>query len=312
MPIHDRTIPFGEENAGGENDSDAAENAEEEDGEVDPAEPAAKEEPSEDVETPEEGEEDVEADASKEDEEQVTPEAVNPAEAKPVEQPLESLQKTQAELEQEIAEAVHADPALEAKLDVQLLRRVRRIIKAQPFQKKETPVFVAKTDEDLLKDVNPDDVTLIEKVIKAKGYVPKSEIERERAVQEYSGRIANAVESWIKENPEFNEENDADGSKWQKIKAYIETEFDSPKNPDKVKTFLNDAKSELFPKKSLPEASPHSVAAQKEKIAVSSVKTSGSGASTKQSSSGTPKKEALDPSLKSFLHGFDDEELKDL
>jgi hypothetical protein len=223
-------------------------------------------------------------------------------------QPIEDLEKTKKELEDEVAELA-SDPSRTNLLDdIKELRVARRILKGQPF-KKDSPVFVKKeNDEDLLKDVAPDDVSMIEKVLRAKGYVPRSELEREQSVRTYKQQMDDATNEWLKENPEFDVDHDTDNTKWQKLHDYISENFDAPKNPKASKDLLDMARDKMFGKKTptLPEKSPYSIAAKKEKIAVSSAKPSSGGTNV----SSSPSK--LGSSARQNMIGFSEEELAEM
>jgi hypothetical protein len=223
-------------------------------------------------------------------------------------QPIEDLEKTKKDLEEEVANLAN-DPSRTHLLDdIKELRAVRRVLKGQPF-KKDSPVFVKKEeDADLLKDVAPDDVSTIEKVLRAKGYVPRSELEKEQSIRTYKQQMDDSTSEWLKENPEFDVDHDTDNAKWQKLHDYISENFDAPKNPKASKDLLDIARDRLFGKKSpqLPEKSPHSIAAKKEKIAVSSAKPSSGGTNV----SGSPSK--LGSSARQHLIGFTDEDLEEM
>jgi hypothetical protein len=223
-------------------------------------------------------------------------------------QPIEDLEKTKKELEDEVANLAN-DPSRTNLLDdIKELRTVRRVLKGQPF-KKDSPVFVKKEEDvDLLKDVAPDDVSTIEKVLRAKGYVPRAELEREQSVRTYKQQMDDSTNEWLKENPEFDVDHDTDNTKWQKLHDYLADNFDAPKNPKASKDLLDIARDRLFGKKSpqLPEKSPHSIAAKKEKIAVSSAKPSSGGTNV----SGSPSK--LGSSARQHLIGFSEEELVEM
>lgn len=224
-------------------------------------------------------------------------------------QPIEDLEKTKEKLEAEVAELA-SDPAREDLLkDIQELRAARRVLKGSPFTaKKQEPVFVKKDEEDPLKDIAPEDVSTIEKVLKAKGYVQKSELEREQSVKTYKQQMDEVTNTWLQENSEFGEEKDPDGKNWQKIHDYISDNFDAPKNPKAAKDLLDIARDRLFGKKNatLPEKSPHSIAAKKEKIAVSSAKSSSGGTNV----SGTPTK--ADYAKRAMYKGFTEEDFVEM
>lgn len=276
--------------------------------EVDDAvvEPAVAEDDDEVIVPPSEGE-GTPADPAENNDPDGTIEELEPVDASPeVEKPrvitesADSLEAKKAELLKEVQE----------------LRAERRGLKGNPFEKKispnEEPLFT-KPQEDPLKDVNPDDRSIIEKVVEARlkseGYVRKDELQS----MTLKDKVQQQTDAWVRENTEFDKDNDPDDSKWNKINAYVSRMFAPPSKPDDVKEMLDIARERLFGKKtsSLPQKSINSIAAKKEKLAISAKPSSGGGTSAKDSSAGKFS-EKIDPNLLGHLKGFSEEELKEL
>lgn len=246
----------------------------------------------------------------------ITEEEVPVEEAAPVEEiapveevPVEEVVVEPTKPENKI-ESVEGLEAKKARLltEIQELRRDRREAKGSTFQKHdqpaETPVFI-KPEEDVLKDTAPEDVALIEKVLKAKGYVRKDEL----AASTFQEKLSSVELSWLEQNPEFKQENDPEDEKWNQVRSYVSRLGMRPTKPDDVREILDIARERLFGKKTapLPEKSLHSVAAKKQNIAVGA-KTSSGG-----SSPAKPVSKSNDISvLKSVLKDFSDEELEEL
>lgn len=185
------------------------------------------------------------------------------------------------------------------------LRRLRgevREAKGAPI--KAAPAKPVLVDEDPLKDVAAQDVELVEKVLKAKGYVRKDDL----SLMTLQEKINAETDAWLKENPEFDKDNDPDDAKWNKLHSYISETFAPPKTPAKVKEYLEIARERLFGKKTtpLPRSNPHSVAAKKEKISVSAKSSSGSGGSSTERGQKGQQKPLAD--YAPFLKGFSEEE----
>jgi hypothetical protein len=271
---------------------------------------AISDEPVEEQEEQEEGTPDVTEEVTAPDETPATP--VEGEEEELVDAPVEDVP---AAVEQPkpkvISESVET---LEAKKQVLLnelleLRREKRAEKGVPFQshQKESKLFVPEKEENPLEDVSSEDVALIEKVLKAKGYVRQDDLSK----KDYSSGIKNFTESWLEKNPEFKPENDPNDENWNKLNAYATKFFNTPSNPKDVLEILDVAKERLFGKSTaqLPTKSLHSVAAKKEKIAISAKPSSGGGSASKASSS---ERGSIDTSLLQHLQGFTDEELKEI
>lgn len=298
MAFHDRR-PNIDADAGDETPDEQAEE------EGTPADPEEKNDPGEESEEApeEEAAADDDAAGSEEAEEEDTVEGAPVVEtpkkpsAKAMLEPIESIEATKARLLKEVED----------------LRIERRGYKEAPFQEQsKDPLFVKKDDEDLLKDVNAQDVDLIEKVLRAKGYVPKEEINKELSAKEYHTSVKSFTESWLESNPEFKPENDPEDEKWNQINAYATKYFSKPKDPKDVVEILDAARLRLFGKKSstLPTKSLNLVAAKKEKIAASAKPSSGGSAGSKAAPTST--KKGINPDLMPYLQGFDDDELAEI
>ncbi|MDD5540048.1 MAG: hypothetical protein PHG61_05080 [Candidatus Marinimicrobia bacterium] len=188
------------------------------------------------------------------------------------------------------------------KKEVEDLKSQRRDLKGTPF--KSDDLFVKK-EEVNLDDIDKDDIEKIEKVLRAKGYVKKDEVTGLTLQKE----IDSASKAWVNENEEFKPANDPNDEKWNSVVSYIKENFAVPRSAEKAREYLDIARERLFGKKEpvLPKKSLNSVAAKKEKLSVSAVKTSGGGASA--SSTG---KTPVDPKLAQHFSGFSEDELKEI
>ena len=173
------------------------------------------------------------------------------------------------------------------------LRKERREIKSQPI--KEESLIV----EDL-KDVAEADIQVIEKVLKAKGYVKKDEIDS----MTYTERLETYKNDWLEKHPEYLPENDPDDKNWNALQKEINTFYKAPADPKKIMGVLERAHRELKGTSLMPQRKSSQTLAAKEKLKVNSM--AGKGGGTKQA----PKiKSNLD---KSYLKGFTEEELEEL
>lgn len=292
MAFHDRRPQLEE----GVNPNELPEEeAEELEGEGTPTDPAENNDPGEPEEEPEEGEPEDTTAGTEEAEPDAAPPEPLPKKAPVITEPIEKLEEKKAKLLEELA----------------ALRGEKREFTGTPFQKpsKSPAVFVPKPEVDDLKDVAPGDVDLIEKVLRAKGYVPKEELNRELSVKEHQSGMKTFTEAWLEKNPEFKPGTEEADEAWAKINAYASKFYQIPTDPKDVLEILDASRDRVFGKKSassLPTKSLHSVAAKREKIAVSAKPSSGGSAGSKANS--TSGKNTIDPSLMEHLKGFSEEE----
>lgn len=181
--------------------------------------------------------------------------------------------------------------------DISSLRGERR--KARE-EKKEEPLILEKDDD--LSDVAESDVQLIERVMKAKGYVKKEELHS----MTYKEKLDVEQNAWLKDHPQYLPENDSDDKNWNNLKATIEAYFKAPDKPSDIKKIMDLAHSMLFPsERSLQVKNKASIDASKEKINSSSKGSIGGG----QKSSPRSQKSNIDTS---YLIGFTEEEIKEI
>ena len=173
------------------------------------------------------------------------------------------------------------------------LRGQRRTVRRQ---KHEPEVIV--TDD--LKGIAPEDVSLVEKVLKAKGYVRKEDL----GAMSYAEKATQAQDDWLKEHPEYLPANDPDDAKWNALNKTVTSYFKSPANPGEVRKVLDLAHQMLSPG-ALPVRAKAQTDSAQEKLRVQSKGRGGQGVS-KTPSQG---RRNIDTS---YLHGFSDEELEEM
>jgi len=200
------------------------------------------------------------------------------------------------EREAKAIEALKAQKQSLLKEIVQLRQDKRQAKESKPEDDK--PIMV----QDDLKDVNPGDVDLIEKVLKAKGYIRKDEVTSLTVSQQ----IRQEHDRWLKEHPEYLPENDPNDEKWSMLKQEVETYYRSPSSPEQMRRILDKAHSEISPKPTIPNKPKSSVDAKKERLKAVSKASAGSAQSGKSAT------QRIDSSMKAYLHGFDDGELDEL
>lgn len=188
---------------------------------------------------------------------------------------IQGLQEQKAELLKEIVE----------------LRGQKREIKQDQ---------IAQVDKQLdeLKDLNPGDVDLIERVLRSKGYVNKAEANQ----MFYEAVKQEEVERFLTKYPEYKPENDPKDSNWNALQKEVGM-YKMPTNPKLIYEIMERA-HRLIPK----VASGLSLPAQKRKLEVAS---QGAGGTQRPAPNAA---KAFDADTRAMLQrgGFTDEDIKDM
>ncbi len=147
---------------------------------------------------------------------------------------------------------------------VKLLKEISEL-KGQRREIKQDQLAAVNQQIDELKDVHPDDVNLVEKIIRAKGYMTKEESSKmfyQAIKQEEEGRFFDKF-------PEYKVENDPDGRNWSlfenEVSRLRELGWTIPTNPRKIGEAM-----ELIHKNIVKVPSGPSVPAQRRAIEVAS------------------------------------------
>lgn len=170
------------------------------------------------------------------------------------------------------------------------LRGQRREIKQDQLIKVEQQI-------DELKDLNPDDITLIERVLRSKGYVTKEESNK----MFYKAVEKEELDKFLDKYPEYKPENDPSDLNWSTLQKELGY-YRQPANPKLWTEILERAHKAVVKVPSGP-----SLPVQKRQIQIAS---SGAGGTQRPSSSGN----TLDSDKKSMLKagGFSDEDIKSM
>lgn len=144
-----------------------------------------------------------------------------------------------------------------------------------------------------LEGIAPEDVDLIEKVLRAKGYVPKQELDNmlyKRVEQE-------ALDQFLSKYPEYKPENDPNNTNWNTLMSEF-TLYAKPKDPRQIANLLERARKSVAP-----SGSDRTTPAVKKAVQTAS---HGSGGVQKSSS-----RKTLEPRLRSELErgGWSEEEI---
>lgn len=237
-------------------------------------------------------------------------EKVTPAESSEAETPSIDAE-TEAPQEPEV-EAPIADDSNEPKpvegetlrekalrLEVERLRRKNKEIKkSEIFPNKAEPIIIKKDDE--LSDYDPGELEKFAKVAKTLGFIQKDEV-----VSEKYNDIANEkLEEFLETHKEYSPENDKDDLLWKQFQDKFQSGLYNtrPTDPKQYKVIFERIHEDIFGSKKIES---NAIAAKQEKIKSVS-HTSGIANTPKINNS------SIDPGVKSYFKGFDDEELNEI
>ena len=185
------------------------------------------------------------------------------------------------------------------KESIVIQRKQRREYKEQL---KETPQ-TQQTDD--ISDIDSEDVKWVERVIRAKGYVPKAELQ----VESFKQQAKEIQDNWFKSHPEYLPENDSNDVLYSALQEEYGM-YAPPKSVSKVKDILERVHKEVktkFPDKfPRSKSSTSNVATARAKIAGAGAGSSGTSSQKIKSSSG------LTLEQRQQLKGFTDEEMDEM
>lgn len=229
----------------------------------------------------------------KETETPVEPPATTPDEG--VQKPADGLPPVQDTGQQQLQQALQGLQADKAKLlqEIATLRGQKREIKQEQLDKVQTQL-------DDLKDVNPEDATYIERILRAKGYVTREEQQK----MFYDAVKQEEINRFLEQFPEYKPENDPNDINWNALQREV-SYYRLPDDPHKIREILERAHRST--KQVSPPSSGPSVPAKKRQVELAGV---GAGGTQRSSSSAI----ALDADKKAMLRagGFTDEDIKNM
>lgn len=190
-------------------------------------------------------------------------------------QEIKALQEQRVELLKEISE----------------LRGQRREIKKVELQ------TVQKQIDDL-KDLHPEDITVIDRVLKAKGYMSKEEVNH----MFYETVKDEELNKFLDKYPEYKPENDPNDINWNTLQKELGF-YRMPENPRQVREVLERAHKAIA---KVP--SERSLPAQKRQIEVAST----GGGGTQRSSPSRNANPTLSHLMETHMQGWSPEEIKKL
>lgn len=208
-----------------EEEQEVKESPEETQGEVKetPLESSPEEKPTEEPKT-EEAEVEPEAEPEKEEPSEDTTEEV--------EEPDVQVQKEQAL--KEVA-GLYKQKA-ELLEDIKKYRGDRRELKEAELKKVET------TLKDELKDINPEDIPKVERIVKQRGYIQKEEVQK----MLYNNEKQKQLDSFLNKYPEYKPENDPEDKNWKALQNEL-SYYRMPDDATKISAVLEKARKGIQP-----------------------------------------------------------------
>lgn len=206
-----------------------------------------------------------------EDDTRVPPEVLN----KEVARATEGLRNQIVELRRELATAKGAD---------------RKVIQGK--------IENVQDKVDDLKDVHPEDVNLIDKVLRSKGYMTKDEANK----MHYETVKNEEINKFLDKFPEYKPENDPNDVNWSSLQKHVQSWYRMPDDPRLVGELLLKAHREVA---KVP--SDRDIEAKKQQVKIAS-----SGSSGVQRSSPKPSNPRLSSLLRTHMHGWSEEEIKQM
>lgn len=216
-------------------------------------------------------------------EEKVTPEP--PAE-KPAGNSVDTVVPSQGQ-DLEVAKNALQKEILELRKDISELRGQRREIKQDQLLKAEEQL-------DELKDLHPEDVTVIDRVLKAKGYLSKEDANK----MFYDAVKNEELNKFLERYPEYKPENDLNDQNWSALQKELGF-YKMPSDPHLVTQVLERAH------RGISKAPSGLSAPQKRQITVAS---HGGGGAQRPSTNA----KSFDPSKRAMLAqgGFTEEDIR--
>lgn len=179
--------------------------------------------------------------------------------------------------------------------EIQALRGSRRELK-----KEELVVVDKKIQQvsDELKDVSPEDVNLIDRVLRSKGYITKEDASR----MSYEAVKNEEVTKFLDKFPEYKPENDTNDLNWSALERQIKTWYRMPDDPRQVGELLLKAHQDIAK-----APSDRGIEAKKQQLKIAS-----SGSSGAQRPSPKPANPRLSDLMRTHMQGWSDEEISQL
>lgn len=230
-----------------------------------------------------------EEEAPKEEQETETP-STPPVEEKASESEETPQADTTTDLRQTLLEEVEGLKSARQELLLEL-----KDLRGQRREAKQAEVAAVQEQIDNLEDVNKDDVALMERVVKARGFVSKQDVQR----MFYDARKQEVFDKFFREFPEYSQENDPERDKFNPLLRELQL-YKEPTNPADYENLLRRAHASVSGTRQGRERDPQVVKQQ--------IKNAGVGAGGAQRSSSI---RSFDPARRAQLSswGWTDEQI---
>mgnify|MGYP001600423508 CR=1 FL=1 len=215
----------------------------------------------------------------------------------PAEPPADTSEEVQKpdEVEKPVQDTNLERATLGLQSEIQKLKNEIVELRGQKRELKKDELFKAEQKLDELKDVNPEDASLVERILRSKGYVRKDEVDEMyyKAVQDEE------LAKFLEKYPEYKPQNDPNDTNWGALQRELGF-YKMPKNPRQIPEILERAHKATF------KESDRSLPAKKRAVETASVGAGG----TQRSSSG----KTLSPILRARYEqgGWSEEEIKSI
>ena len=216
---------------------------------------------------------------------------------KPPEEIKELPLETEAPLE-ELDENIQ-EPDIEGAIKglqeerVKLLREVSEL-KGQKRQIKQDGLAVIQSQIDELKDLHPQDVEVIERVLRAKGLMTREEADK----MFYEAVKDEELNKFLEKYPEYKSENDSDDANWNALQREL-AYYRMPESPHKIAELLERSH------RSIVRVPTDFSTQRKRQVELAGV---GSGGTQKSAPTAT----RFSPEKRAMLKGFTQEEIQEI
>mgnify|MGYP001577111032 CR=1 FL=1 len=159
-----------------------------------------------------------------------------------------------------------------------------------------------------LSDVAPETLDVLERYVKAKGFVSKEEIQRRDRQQlesEYEKAKKIQINAFLDKHPEYKPENDPGDEKWSVVLSELNRWYKLPDNPNEIGDMLERIHGTVSPTKSFDAKKAAKILAQKKVNNLGRSASGGAAASAKKKSSNTVQAAKL-------FKGYSESELEEL
>jgi hypothetical protein len=176
-----------------------------------------------------------------------------------------------------------------------------RDLRGQRREGKQAELETVQDKIDNLEDVNPDDVNLIDRILRSKGYIPKGDVQHMLS----ESKKADEIDKFLADYPEYNEDNDPDRKRFEPLIREVSL-YKEPADPKDWGRLLRKAHKALTGSQGSQVASGRGVPAMKRQAEIAGV---GSGGVQRSSSV-----KSFTPEHRSRLldGGWSEEEVKEM